>query len=198
MNPFDIMRADKGGSGSLMPIVIFAIWVVISIISGSQAKKKKQMRRQQEELRNRSVPETHETDFERPRHETTSTPPPPEAQKATDVMGDIRRELETIFTNQRSREEPPVSEKEAYFFDPEKVEHQTYEDRATPVTVPAATVRANADTGKKIFPAFGPIVGENLPEEERVTVDISFVSLDEARRGFVWSEIFAPPKALRE
>ncbi|MBN1130485.1 MAG: hypothetical protein JXA71_15945, partial [Chitinispirillaceae bacterium] len=98
MNPFDFVIADSGGS--LMPILIFIIWIIFSIIGGSNAKKKKRQlaekRRQMEEENRRSQAESTYASYEEPTTPESTAAKEQEASAGRPIV-DLEQELETIF-----------------------------------------------------------------------------------------------------
>jgi hypothetical protein len=194
MDSFDFVRAD---GGSILPVVIFIIWFVFSLVGGAQKKKKKQMLEERRRREAVSPPETPPDS-----HDTSEDQP--EKSGAGDVMGDIKRELETIFKSQETGEDPFPHEKEPQPLDTESVAYPTYDDNPTSPAKPIET----------IAPVFTPVAIETAAvpsfmsysydesamrdhEPAAPAVDVDVASIDDARRGVVWSEILAPCKALR-
>ena len=173
MDSFDFVRAD---GGSLMPVVIFIIWFVFSLVGGAQKKKKKQML--EERRRREAAPstDTSHDSYDKPEDQ-------PEQPDAGNVMGEIKRELETILGTRDNGEEA---------FSPEKKPQPI--TTIAPVFTPAAVKTA-------AVPSFMSYSYDESAMRDREpgapVVDVDVASIDDARRGVVWSEILAPCKALR-
>jgi len=195
MDSFDFVRAD---GGSLLPVVIFIIWFVFSIIGGAQKKKKKQMLEEHRRREAVSPPET-------PPDSRDTSEDQPEKSGTGDVMGDIKRELETIFKSPETAENPFPPEKEPQPLDTETVAYPTYDDKpaapATSTIKTAAPVFPSAAVETAAVPSFMTFSYDESAKHDHepaaATVDIEIGSIDDARKGVVWSEILLPCKALR-
>jgi hypothetical protein len=200
MNPFDFVRAD---GGSLAPVVIFIIWLIFSLIGGAQKKKKKQMLEEQRRREAASRPEP--VQIEEPEPEPEAAQPRYQGSGAPeDAFGEIKRELETMLGNQREEEEYTPSERESAPLDTESVSYQNYDAVPAPSSAPLETTE----------PVFTPLVGSVATpspiasysyEESAATAHepagpaiLDLASLNEARKGMLWSEVLGPCKALRD
>jgi hypothetical protein len=202
MDPFNFVRAD---GGSFLPVVIFIIWFVFSLIGGAQKKKNKQMLEERRRREAASRPEPSPDSYEQADNEPYSTQEQPEQPGAGDITGDIKRELETIFKSQETGEDSFPPEKEPQPLDTESVAYPTYDDR------PAAPAVSTIKTAAPVFPSAAVetaavpsfmtysydqiAIHDHEPAAPAVGVDVS--SVDDARKGVVWSEILSPCKALR-
>lgn len=213
MNPFDIVKADSGPS--LMPMVIFIIWLVISMVTSAQAKKKKQRQAEQRRSEQGPSPEPQQ------QHRDGSL-----GRSGEDPLAEIRRKLETLLGDRRQpetetpeplpesreTEEPVFVRKEqpaprkavmhpklperpaplhetletADTFDTREVRYQNYEQEPA---VPAA---------KEPVPAPAAAAVPEQQSEEYAARLPSLESLEQARAGVLWSEILGPPLALRK
>jgi hypothetical protein len=203
MNPFDFVRAD--GGGSLLPVVIFIIWFVFSIIGGAQKKKKKKLLEERRRREAASQPETSPDSYEKTDGEPYATQEQPEQQGTGDVMGEIKRELETILGNRDPNENAFPPEKEQQPLDNESVAYPTYDDKPAAPATPIETTRpvfTPATVETEAVPAFMTFSYDESAvldhEPAAAAVDVDVTSLDDSRRGVVWSEILAPCKALRD
>jgi len=194
MNIFDFVRAD--GGGSLMPVVIFIIWIIISVVGNSKAKKKKQQlaekRRIEEEKRRQQAGQEY-APYEKPSEPEIPVAQEPDFGSSTD-SGPLEQDLESIFTSSEPAEtyDGQVDEKA----EAAPIEPFAYDNQPVPSVPVVETAMAGAphpDT----FSSFGsePLL---LSEPEFSTPSVDFASLNEARKGVVWSEILAPCKALRD
>jgi hypothetical protein len=193
MNPFDFMIAD--GGGSLMPVVIFIIWIIISVVGNSKAKKKKLQiteKRRIEEEKRRQQAETEEAPYEEP-----SEPEPALARESgqEDLAGDLERQIETIFgTSESGETDNAIDEQPAYDEAPEG--ELSPASPAAPATtfMPQLTTPV-PDSAPSFFDQQLATL-EAVSETEPLSVNTG--SLDDARKGVLWSEILAPCKALRD
>jgi hypothetical protein len=128
----------------------------------------------------------------------------PEKSSDNDFMGEINRELETILGNQESNENSFPPENESQPLDTEIVAYPTYEDNPAAPATPTETTtpvfsRAAVETAAvpsfKTYSYDESAVYDHEPAAPAVDVDVT--SIDDARRGVVWSEILSPCKALR-
>lgn len=199
MDPLNIVRAD---GGSLLPIVIFVIYIIFTVIGASQKKKKKQMLEERRRREAVSAPETAPDSYDKP--EERPYTPQPEQSDAGDVMGEIKRELETILGKREKEEEYLPVEKEPEPLDTEPVSYQTYDAQAasSPVTMVVAAPEANpaavSITTLPALSAFSYDESALYDHDQKAAVAVDLASLDEARKGMVWSEILGPCKALRD
>lgn len=196
MNPFDFVKAAH--EGSWLPIIIFLVWFAVSLFTSAQNKKKKQRQRQQEIERRAGVPEARE--------------------RKPDPIEEIRRQLEDVFSGERRTSEETASMEAERPLDSTEAEHGSYEtesyetepEPARPVRekhteTAAHTYDSHATKSQPVLPPVPPppalvasMADTVTPQEEEEAVGISLGSIEDARRGFLWSEILAPPKALRE
>lgn len=187
MNPFDFTKIAHNGD-MIMPLLIFIIWLVFSGMTKSKAKKKRM---------------------------SGSTAP---ARKKTGILDEIRRQYEVVLAEQHKEKLPPQPEPaprpmetadlpEEQSLEEVAVEEQSYE-REFPVAGPKPKEEAKPTvTVSPPLPALiepGSISSSAITDspstegEKWAVVPGDFNSLEEARRGFVWSEILAPPVSLRE
>jgi hypothetical protein len=187
MDPFHFVHAST--SGPMLPLLIFAIYIVISMVNASQTKKKKQ--HEQEELRRRAA-SAQTAD----RSGQANAPVQHEKPK---VMDELRRELEIILSDRDEKKIPPQ---------PEKKKEQQQEQIIAPVVfdkkkAPAEPQKTEfkpyylADTYESLI-ADTAITDAAPHDFEQTAIAVPVGSLDEARKGVVWSEILGPPKALKE
>ena len=200
MNPFDFVRAD---GGSLLPVVIFIIWLVVSLIGGAQKKKKKQMLEERRRREAASQPEP--VSFEKPEAEPEAAQPPGKEPSATeDAFGDIKRELETILGERDEEEDYVPSEKESAPLDTESVSYQNYDAQpassAAPLenTEPTFTPLAGSIATPSPITAFSYEESVASDREPQGSTVLDLASLNEARKGMLWSEVLGPCKALRD
>ena len=197
MNP--LQHIDHSGGGAMMPLLIFIIWLAISIVSGSKAKKKKQRDFMERQRRTSSAP-APEPAVSRKREPDLDGS---DEEKQPGAMDEIRRELETILTGGRPKRAEPLPEaKKEFARQPDTAKTPSHE--AVSLEVKPSQEWKFADA--KIYSiaaadepsiADSAITDEKPGGTERSAVAVSFDSIDEARKGFVWAEIYGKPKALR-
>lgn len=209
MNPFDFVKASGGGD-SLMPILIFIIWIVISFFSNA---KKKKIRQAQQRMK-RPVPETHHAPESAARPDTMTQ----NEEKRAPLYDEIRRELETVLTGKQpdggtAKESQP--EESEFTLETHEVEEQSYE-------MPAPVARKIEPPNIPVFPSTVPFnaYSQTVPQAESEGIESSAITdvfskdhqeksaaqlaeqlivvREEVRKGFVWSEILAAPIALRD
>ena len=186
MHPHDFVIASSGGS--FMPILVFLIWIVASIVAQSQKKKKRQQ----------------------------SAGAGSATAHSADVTAELKRQLETIFSE---KQEQPHEHPQPRPAGPEQMHEapaaretldtkKTYdtqdvvfEKHEMPGKKPAAAPVKPPAPAVPVFQAQGatPVAMPELKllEEEHEPV-LSLHSIDDARKGFLWSEVLGPPLALRE
>jgi hypothetical protein len=205
MNPFDFVKASSSGD-SLMPIIIFVIWIAISFFTNARKKKKKL--EQQARLKTREV-------YRAP--EPVSAPAAPEMmtqnqEKRSPVYEEIRKQLETVLSKEQApgqAAEPEPIEESGFSLESKEVEEQSYETQMPPeiapsVNVPqpvavsaafASNVYDQTDAGNIDSSPITDIFSAESPEKNAAQLTVTH---EETRNGIVWSEILALPKALRE
>ncbi|MCU0608510.1 MAG: hypothetical protein MUF22_01925 [Chitinispirillaceae bacterium] len=158
MNPFDMVRASAGDS--MMPMVIFVIWVVISMFSASNKKKK----RLQREAQRRTGPVSNQ---------------PAKGEGQDDTDGDIMRQIEVVLDDRQGQaEQSPVDD---------AIDDIAGIESGVPERAPAEIRQG----------IVSPAGIQAIDADESFGV-IAVDSFDEVRKGVIWSEILAQPKALRE
>jgi hypothetical protein len=194
MNPFDFVKAD--GGGSFMPVVIFIIWLAFSLIGNSQKKKKKRMLAEQQR-RHENVPESEPSTSHDGLATDAGTAGREEEAKSGDILGDLRREFETVLRGPETREEAPL---EVESPEPEATpnKHWTFDDQPLPPVVSLEAGRINAPSPMAAVPVSGTAFPGEGYDTDHTAIAVDLNSLDEARKGVIWSEILALPKALRK
>jgi hypothetical protein len=194
MDPLNIVRAD---GGSLLPVVIFIIYIIFTVIGATQKKKKKQMHEERRRRETVSQPKPASVSYNKPARGLNDRKPRTEEPKTNDVMDQIKRELEMVLGNQKDEGESISPEKES-----ESLETVSYERTVTPPPV----------TMEVTIPEVSPVSVMPIPvhstfsydesalydHDQNAVVTVDLASLDEARKGIVWSEILGPCKALRD
>jgi hypothetical protein len=208
MNPFDFVKAAHGGGDSMMPILIFVIWIALSFFSNAK-KKKKKLEQQKAKLQARgayhapAVPAPAPAAGERMTHKE---------EIRSSAYDEIRRELETVLSQGRTT---GVSAPEAqlednnFSLETREKEEASYEVQAHPEAVPPVKVPQPAppfpdfafnayDTG-----AIGGIETSAITDifssepHEKCAAQLT-VNHEDARTGIIWSEILGAPKSLRD
>lgn len=206
MNPFDFVKASGGGD-SLMPVLIFIIWIVISFFSNAKKKKK----RQEQQRMKRPVPETY-------RAPESAAPPDTMTQneeKRAPLYDEIRRELETVLSGKQPYDGTAAAgaqpEEGDFTLESQEVEEQSYE---MPAPVPLKSEPLNVPPLPSAVP-FNPytlavplsesdgiessaITDVFSKDQQEKSAEQLIVAREEVRKGFVWSEILAAPVALRD
>lgn len=206
MNPFDFVKASGGGD-SLMPILIFIIWIVISFFSNA---KKKKIRQEQQRMK-RPVPETHHAPESAAFPDTMTK----NEEKRAPLYDEIRRELETVLSGKQPDEDAAAAETQpeesAFTLETQEVEEQSYEMPA-PVPQKSEPLKVPVQLSAVPFNAYNQAVplGESEGIESSAITDVFskdpaeksaeqlIVVREEVRKAFVWSEILAAPVALRD
>lgn len=208
MNPFDFVKASAGGGSSLMPILVFAIWIAISVFSNAQ-KKKKRLEQKREKM-NMQVPETH--------HSPEPAAPPGTMtqieEKRTPVKDEVRPEWDGGVSKQQTNEKTAPHQTEVGLFSPETpaVERQSFEvpvpfhNKSEPHKVsrqPVSAVHVNAYDITIPQSDIDGIASSAITDafskepQEKIAAQL-FITREEVRKGIVWSEILALPVALRD
>jgi hypothetical protein len=202
MNPFDFVKASSGGD-SLMPIVVFVIWIVISFFSNAQKKKKKPEQKQQKQ----KMPEA-------PGPAPSTGTMVQNEEKRTPLFDVVRHEFEVVLSKQQTKEKtvPQQTEDSRFSLETHEVEEQSYEMPA-PIALksgppklslqqPSAVLFNAYDLAIPMSDADGIAASAitdvfSKEQQEKRAAQLS-IAREEVRRGIVWSEILAAPIALRD
>jgi hypothetical protein len=200
MNPFDFVKASAGDS--ILPFLIFVIWMVISVMGARAKKKKKEQQRirRMEELARRE---------QEPSPQSAPEKQAAPRKRAGVLFEEMRRELERVLAERRDRTETPAPEPaaqeqpagEGMSLETMGTEEQSFEAASLEETAPEYAAPEPPPAEPVVVRAVPSAEAEEKPVEgggPAAAIAIAFDSLDEARLGFLWSEILAPPKALRE
>lgn len=205
MNPFDFVKASGGGD-SLMPIVIFVIWIVISYFSNAQKKKKKleQIRQKQK----RQVPVYHAPETAHSPGTMTQN-----EEKRTPLFDAVRHEFEVIPSKQQTKEKtvPSQLEESDFSLETKDVEEQSYEIPAPvslkseppkvpqlPLTTPFNAYSLAVPLSESYGIASTAITDVFSKDQQEKSAEQLIVEREEVRKGVIWSEILAAPVALRD
>jgi hypothetical protein len=164
----------------IFPVIIFIFWVIVSVIAS--ARKSKQ-RKQPSQTASQGT-----TSLEHKRDSDSSSDQDRTASSQTSRADDLKQKLESIFgdlTYEESAEEkkePTTAEN--------SVEKAPVE--SVPLLVKSNSVPRNYRTAHRSITIEEPLTDD-------VTSDIvTEISVSELRKAFIWSEIIAPPVALRK
>jgi len=195
MNPFDFVKASGGGD-SLMPIVIFVIWIALSFFSNAQKKKKKVEQQKAREA------------WRAPEPTPERVPAGPETmtqneEKRAPVYDEIRHEQESVLQNSSQAEERSVTP------EIQEPEEQSYEAPVAPVVIPSVKITPAPpippaftlnvyDTTMAEAIASSPITDIFSAESQEKSAVQLTVTHEAVRSGFVWSVILGAPKTLED
>jgi hypothetical protein len=208
MNPFDYVKASGGGD-SLMPVLIFIIWIVISFFSNA---RKKRIKLDQKRLRSKKqVPETYRA----PESAAFPATMTQNEEKRAPLYDEIRHQLETVLSTKPTDSSVDATQLEEsdVSLETQEVEEQSYEIPApvsSPVSGPSKPPLplSAADPITAYDIAMPPGESDGIASSAITDVfskdfqdknDVKLlVAREEVRKGFVWSEILAPPVSLRD
>lgn len=167
---------------NLVPILIFVIWIIISI---SASTRKKQSR-------NRQLPKReHETTYA-PREERQST----QDSSSSQMSDELRRTLETIFSDKETIEEKPrMPEPEPYTVDNTTVEQK---DSTPDILEEQAAIQAAFEKLQSREQTVSSSVAPQMKADGDSSDSSDFsASPDELKKGIIWAEILGKPVSLR-
>ncbi|MBN2037897.1 MAG: hypothetical protein JW768_14240 [Chitinispirillaceae bacterium] len=196
MNVFDLVRAD--GGGSLLPILIFIIWIVVSLIGNSNAKKKRRMLEEKQRRDRESEPEPDPQYQDRDSVERPPSSPKTEERHERSVFDDLARELDIIVDDEPEHTDVPVSRQgEERPISEEFIRYENHETALAPIG--SSINGSDAGTRQEEESVAASAITDAPSRLHMVPrFSVSTEDLNDARRGMVWAEILAPPKALRE
>jgi hypothetical protein len=163
--------------GKFFPILIFLVWVLISVFANARKKGPT----------GKPMPPS-----ERPTYGESQNR---QESGNSQISDDLKRTLETIFGESKPVEaKVPQPEPEPLKRENEPDEMQTSRESAI-LEEQAAIQRAFSEVEQKVkeIPVSTPFQLHETEDEESEFV----VSREELRKGFIWSEILAPPVAMR-
>jgi hypothetical protein len=166
--------------GKFFPVIIFLIWVLISVFANARRRGPT----------GRPIPPP-----ERPTYGEHQEQPSRDESGSSQISDDLRRTLETIFGESNPVEtKVPEPEPEPMERESETNEMQTSKESAI-LEEQAAIQRAFSEVEQKVrqIPVAPTI---QLYETEDESGEF-IISQEELRKGFIWSEILAPPVAMR-
>jgi hypothetical protein len=187
------MQADS--LGGVLPILIFVVWVVVSIIASGKKKREAQ----------NPFPRPHRHPSETSSHE--STPP---------VGGDLRRTLENIFGElPDNASERHLEEYDREEYDRDVIEHDTHtHDTHTVETKESLDSVAHseqlemqriyeralqaAEEKKQSIDDSSAYSQTNQYDGMSTDDDLYFLNQDNLRTGIIWSEVLGKPVAMRD
>ena len=172
------------GMENILPILIFVIWIIVSLAAGSKKRK--------------NSPRPQQPQTERTTYSSQDT----QAQTDSDssqISDELRKTLETIFNDKEPVEEKtPQSEPEPSYQDSESIEQKTATDYSDLLEEQDA-LQARFDELQNRKSSVAEVTAPQMSpvyNEDDTSGDFS-VSQDELRKGVLWSEILAKPVSMR-
>jgi hypothetical protein len=188
MDLFDSM--DK-----IAPILVFLLWIIISIFS--QSKKNSQKKSRTQNSSTNSIPQ-----YRKPAQTTTTSPykEPQKGQQQTSPFEDLKRKLETIFNESLPADEEVVNTDEERQYKKTSTKQLPPDIPVEPESVSAEeTLPDQMRFAKKkwyshetsdAYSQAGTSIGQTPPA--------IVLSIEKLREGFILSEIIAQPVSLRD
>lgn len=167
--------------GKFFPILIFLVWVLISVFANARKKGPT----------GRPIPPS-----ERPTYGESQNQQQNGESGNSQISNDLKRTLETIFGESSPTEykAPQPEPEQTMKRESEPIEMKTSKEAA--ILEEQATIqRAFSEAEQKVkqLPVAIPFQLHDDEDERNEFV----VSYEELRKGFIWSEILAPPVAMR-